>query len=105
VTQTCEALRAYVPVCINVQGYVYTGPYKGNDYLDASAIPVPIVPGVVSTCKRFVYEDANGGGPTLAQVLQANNLTLEGYKSLNGFQQPVGVEPAMIAGYWHCVAA
>ncbi|KAK3215393.1 hypothetical protein GRF29_19g3145239, partial [Pseudopithomyces chartarum] len=67
----CFGLRAYVPVCINVPGYVYPGAVEAGDVWTAEQGPVPVMPGIVRNCTKFEYTDAKGE-PGLARLLEEN---------------------------------
>jgi hypothetical protein len=104
IKQTCYGMQSYFPLCINVAGYTYGGPYKPGDIATADTEPVPIVGTIVPTCKKFEYIGAHGEGPGLQELLKRNSLDMETFTNLNGFKVPAGQIASLWAGYWHCIS-
>lgn len=98
----CFGLRAYVPVCINVPGYVYPGAVEAGDVWTAEQGPVPVMPGIVRNCTKFEYTDAKGE-PGLARLLEENGVSRREWNGWNFPTQDAGEEWAVWAGYFSCV--
>ena len=102
--QSCFGLQAYVPVCIGVTGYTYPGPVKGGDKETPDQTPVPVQPGIVTTCTQFEFMD-NTGSPDLATILSSNSITKEQWNTWNYPTQNSTTDLAAWAGYFSCVKA
>jgi hypothetical protein len=100
----CFGLRAYVPVCIGVPGYVYPGPVLGGAIRTPEQNPVPVMPGIVPNCTKFEYTD-NKGVPTLANILSENKITKVQWNSWNLPTQDSSADWAVWAQYFSCVEA
>jgi hypothetical protein len=100
----CFGLQAYVPVCIGVEGYKYSGPVLGGDIWTPEQTPVPVQPGIVSNCTKFEFSDKQGS-PTLATILSSNKITKEEWNSWNFPTQDPAADWASWAQYFSCVEA
>ncbi|KAF1977828.1 hypothetical protein BU23DRAFT_550508 [Bimuria novae-zelandiae CBS 107.79] len=100
----CFGLIAYVPVCIGVPGYTFSGPVEAGDIWTPEEIPVPVMPGIVPNCTKFEYTDA-AGSPGLASILTENGITKEQWNSWNFPTQDPEADWAVWAQYFSCVKA
>lgn len=99
ISQTCLSLRAYVPVCVSTPWYTYTAPYQSamGTVVPASAIPVPIMPGVVSNCSSFEFV---GDGMTVDTICAERSISEAEFYQWN---TAVGSDGGIWAEYWVCV--
>ena len=100
----CFGLRAFVPVCIGVSGYTYPGPVEGGDTRTPGQIPVPVQPGIVRECSRFIYTDGSGV-PTLGNILAQNGISKRQWNEWNYPTQDADADWAAWAGYFSCIEA
>jgi hypothetical protein len=102
VEQTCLALRAFVPVCINTPWYHFKPPVQppAGTVEAAAAVPVPIMPGIVADCSSF---ELVGPGVTAHAIVARNNITLAQFVGWNTALDRTNPQPW--AGYWVCVRA
>lgn len=66
--------------------------------MDASAVPVPIMGGIVANCKKFEYAE---GGLRVDTIVAQNKITMDQFLSWN-----TAVDknfPSVWAQYWCCV--
>jgi len=102
--KSCFGLRAYVPVCIGVSGYVYPGPVLAGDTRTPEQNPVPVMPGIVPNCTKFEYVD-NAGSPRLADLLKENGISKVQWNSWNFPSQDPNEDWAEWAQFFNCVKA
>jgi len=100
--QTCGGLRAYVPVCINTPWYIFTPPVQAatGAVVNADAVPVPIMSGIVTTCKKFEFV---GSGLRVDAIVAQNNITMAQFLEWNKAVDQNS--PTVWAQYWVCVDA
>ena len=99
--QGCTGLRAYVPVCIDTPWYTFVPPVfvAGGTVVAASAVPVPIMPEIVSNCTEFEYIDDSG--IRVDTIVAQNNITMDEFLDWNQYVDPTN--PYVWAEYWVCV--
>ena len=98
VGQTCFGLQAYVPVCINTPWYQFTPPVQpdfGTHYTPDQT-PVPIMPGIVSTCQDFELIEP---GKRVEDLAAENGFEVDQFAEWNGNSTTAW------AAYWACVKA
>ncbi|KAH8674777.1 hypothetical protein BGZ60DRAFT_404796 [Tricladium varicosporioides] len=102
ITQTCAALRAFVPVCINTPWYTFTPPVfaPAGTVVPSSAIPVPIMPQIVSTCTKYEFV---GNGLRVDAMVAQNGITMAQFLAWNPAVDKTN--PSAWAGYWVCVGS
>lgn len=92
-----------MPVCINTPWYTFVPPVQAIDgtVVDVSAVPVPIMSGIVSTCTDFEY--VGDSGRTVASIVEQNSITLDEFLAWNTAVDTT--TPTVWAEYWCCVGS
>ncbi|KAH8600903.1 hypothetical protein B0O99DRAFT_589778 [Bisporella sp. PMI_857] len=100
--QTCFGLQAYVPVCINTPWYTFVPPVQAatGTVVDASAVPVPIMGGIVGNCTTYEFV---GSGLRVDAIVAQNGITMDEFLEWN--QNVDKNTPTVWAEYWVCVGA
>ena len=99
-------MKLSVPVCINVPWYKLTPPsaVQGGSRINvtglaAPLLPMPIMPGIITTCKTFEFI---GKDMSIEGLVKENNITTEQFFGFNtnvNKTQP----PNIFLNYWVCV--
>lgn len=105
ILQNAFGLQACVPVCTNVQGYVFNGQPATGSQLPASANPAPIMPGIVATCTTFEFIGYVGASVGISDMLAANNISDAQFRQWNTQAINNDGQTWVWAGYYVCVAA
>ena len=89
-----------MPVCINTPWYTFVPPVQAatGTVVDASAVPVPIMGGIVAECKKFEYA---GAGLRVDAIVAQNNITMDQFLTWNTAVDKTF--PSVWAQYWCCV--
>lgn len=90
-------------MCIGVTGYKFNGLPQAGDVEAASEIPVPIMPGIVPGCTKYVYISETGA-PPISQILAQNGITQAQFTAWNYPNQNTTDPLSGWAGYWACVS-
>lgn len=68
--------------------------------MDASAVPVPIMGGIVAECNKFEFV---GSGLRVDAIVAQNNITMDQFLTWNTAVDKTN--PSVWAQYWCCVGA
>jgi len=96
--QTCLALRAYAPICINTPDYTFTPPVQAayGTHYTTDQTPVPLMPGTIAGCEEY---ELIAPGKREDQLASENGVTLNQIEAWNGNAT------LLQAGTWACIKA